>query len=102
DAAKVTPVSRMQLYELAYADACNASHSGYGTLEYALVGRNENTAIRFGPMKPELKPADLAFLSMLVLTSDVFDANDLGDENLAERIRAVDARRRAYTEVRDA
>jgi Family of unknown function (DUF5677) len=99
DAAKVTLVSRVQLYELAYADACNASHSGYGTLEYALVGRNEDTAIHFGPMTPELKPADIAFVSMLVLTGDVFDANDLADEKLAERVRAVDARRRAFSDI---
>ena len=97
DKAKLTPVSRLQLYERAYADACAASHSGYGTLEYALVGRNEDTAIHFGPMKPELKPADLAFLSMLLLTGDVFDANDLGDDKLANRVRAIDARRRAFT-----
>jgi len=51
------------------------------------------------PMTPELKAADIAFVSMLVLTGDVFDANDLADEKLAERVRAVDARRRAFSDI---
>ncbi|MFT3693974.1 MAG: DUF5677 domain-containing protein [Kofleriaceae bacterium] len=97
DNANVSPINRVQIYELAYADACNASHSCYGTLEYALVGRNDTTAIRFGPMVPELKPADLAFVSMLTLVGDVYDANELADEALEARVKSVDARRRAFS-----
>lgn len=98
DDAKVTPHKRMHMYRLSYADMCNASHSCYGSLEYTLIGRNETTAIHFGPGTPDIKPVDLAFAHMMVLTDDVVDVNALADDenNLAERLKAVDAARAAF------
>jgi hypothetical protein len=46
-----------------------------------LVGRGEDAAIRFGTMEPQIKPVDLTFLQILVLTADVIMINDLGEDS---------------------
>lgn len=89
-------ISRVQIYELAYADQCNASHSCYGTLEYALVGLDTDPHLRFGRMAPDVKPADLAYAAMIILIDDVIDANSL-DSELGERLEAINDRRRAHS-----
>lgn len=91
-------VDRLRTYELPYADMCNASHSCYGTLEYALVGLNSNPAIHFGRMAPDTKPIDLAFASMLMLTSSVIDACKL-DASLDAELEKLGERRRNYSQV---
>lgn len=98
DDAKVTPHRRMHMYKISYADMCNASHSCYGSLEYSLVGRNENTAIHFGPQTPDIKPVDLVFVHMLVLTDDIVEINALADDKnrLTERLKALDGKRLAF------
>ncbi len=88
-------ISRVQLYELPYADMCNASHSCYGTLEYALVGLNTDPHLHFGHMAPEAKSPDLAFAAMLILIDDVIDVNGL-DPKLGERLKALQDRRHAH------
>ena len=47
---------RDTLYELPYAEMCEASHSCYGTLEYALVGIDRSRSVPFGPMIPSTRP----------------------------------------------
>jgi len=91
-------VDRLRTYELPYADMCNASHSCYGTLEYALVGLNTNPEIHFGRMAPDTKPIDLAFASMLMLTSSVIEACKL-DDSLDAELEKLGERRRNYSEV---
>jgi hypothetical protein len=70
-------ISRVQLYELPYADQCNASHSCYGTLEYALVGLDTDPHLHFGRMAPDVKPVDLAYAAMIILIDDAIDVNGL-------------------------
>jgi hypothetical protein len=76
-------VGRLRTYELPYADMCNASHSCYGTLEYALVGLDAEPQIHFGPMEPDDKPIDLAFAAMFVLTAEVIHSVDLSPDQIA-------------------
>lgn len=87
---------RVQLYELPYSDMCNASHSCYGTLEYALVGPYSDPSLHFGPMAPDTKPADLALASMQTLIADVIDVNGL-EPTFGERLKAHGDRRREYS-----
>jgi hypothetical protein len=87
-------ISRVQTYELPYADQCNASHSCYRTLEYALVGLNTGPHLHFGPMAPDVKPTDLALAAMMILIDDVIDVNGL-DAALGERLKAIFDRRQA-------
>ena len=94
-AMPASSISRVQIYELPYADQCNASHSCYGTLEYALVGLDTDPHLHFGRMAPEVKPADLAYAAMIILIDDVIDVNDL-DATLGEQLKAINDRRRAY------
>ena len=88
-------ISRLQVYELPYADQCNASHSCYGTLEYALVGLDTDPQLHFGRMAPDVKPADLAYAAMIILIDDVIDLNGL-DAAHGERLKAIDDRRPAH------
>ena len=90
-------VDRLRVYELPYADMCNASHSGYGTLEYALVGLDSNPQIHFGPMAPDLKAVDLGFASMILLISQVIESCQLDTSFDSDVMRLHDTRRK-YTE----
>lgn len=85
---------RRRMYTLPYADMCDASHSCYGTLRYAFDGSGDDQELVFGRMQPDLKPADLAFRSMLILTNDVLTINDL-HASLVERFNVIAARRYA-------
>ncbi len=88
---------RKQAYSLPYADACSASHSGYGTLEYALAGLNtKNPSIRFTAPPPDEKPVDLAFSSMIMLIASVIDACKL-DQSLADGLTQLGDRRKTFT-----
>ena len=91
--ARAIEIDRLRTYQLPYADMCNASHSCYGSLEYALVGLN----IRWGRMEPDTKGPDLAFAAMTVLIADVIDACKL-DPELGARIKALHDKRKSYSE----
>jgi len=60
-----TRAQHVQLYELLYADMCGASHSGYTTLKYTLVGEPNAPTIHFGPIEPDSNPIMLAFTALL-------------------------------------
>lgn len=89
-------VDQLRTYELSYADMCNASHSCYGTLEYALVGHNTDAQIHFGPMAPDTKAPDLAFAAMSILTIDVIQACSL-DKALYDGVKQLHDKRRSYS-----
>lgn len=63
--------ARTTNYELLYADMCGATHSGYATLEYALVDLDDDPSVRFGPMEPDTKPVMLALGVMLLMMETV-------------------------------
>jgi hypothetical protein len=88
-------VDRLKTYELPYADMCNASHSCYGTLEYALAGLNDDPQIHFGRMEPDSKPPDLAFASMMMMIIDVIRECQLV-QSLDARARSLLDERRAF------
>jgi hypothetical protein len=83
---------RVHSYKLPYADQCNASHSCYGSLEYALVGLDAEPHLHFGRMAPDVRPADLAYAGMTLLVQDVIDVNGL-DASFGERLNALNGRR---------
>jgi hypothetical protein len=83
-------------YELPYADMCNASHSCYGTLEYALIGLDSEPKIHFGRMTPDPKAVDLAFAALLRLAADVIDACSL-PATLADEIKRLHDKRSAFS-----
>lgn len=88
-----------EVYRLAYVDACNASHSGYGTLEYAMARDDDGdtASVCFGRMPSQTKPVETAFGMMLVLVGWVFDANKLDEKSeVADQIRALNAAWTAY------
>jgi hypothetical protein len=82
----------VQLYDLVYVDMCAATHSGYGTLEYALVDLDTpNPSIRFGRMTPNMKPIDLTFAAMVLLMVNVVSSCSL-DKSLDSRTRTLHER----------
>lgn len=85
---RATDGNRVQLYELLYRDMCDASHSGYGTLEYALVDLEGDPAIRCGNMDPDEGPAVLAAGALLLMVSTVVDASQV-DARYGERSTAL-------------
>lgn len=89
-------VDALAVYELPYADMCNASHSCYGTLEYALVGLNEFPQIHFGPMKPDARAIDLTAAGMLMLINHTIDTCKL-PEKLAEKLNGIRDRLKALS-----
>lgn len=86
---------RTPLYRLAYADQCNASHSGPGTLQYALVKTDGGLQVRFGAMEPEAHPIMLAVAGLNVLISDTIakcglaPSLDQPTEDISTRLRAL-------------
>jgi hypothetical protein len=90
-------VGRLRTWELPYADMCEASHSCYGTLEYALVGLNSNPSIRWGRMEPDTKAPDLAFAAMTVLMADVIAACKLSS-TLDDGIKQLHDKRQSFKE----
>jgi hypothetical protein len=94
-----------EVYRISYVDACNASHSGYGTLEYAMARDDDGdiASVCFGRMPPQPKPVETAFGMLLVLIGVVFDANKLDEKSeVADQIRAVHAAWNAYVEKKAA
>lgn len=88
---RATDSNRLELYELSYAEQCNASHSGPGTLEYAQVDVDGERQIRFGRMEPDTHPILLAYTAMLVLLGDVVTACGL-DPKLGDRSTSLSNR----------
>jgi hypothetical protein len=86
---------RVVLYKLAYADQCNASHSGPGTLEYTLVRSDAGLAVRFGAAAPQAHPIMLAVAGLNVLISDAVEkcgldpALDAPTEEISKRLRGL-------------
>lgn len=77
----------VEMYKLLYADMCAASHSGYLTLKYTLVGDVNNPRIHFGHMAPEVKPIRLAFVAMVQLIKLVCEACEIdGFEDRYNRV----------------
>ena len=79
---------RSALYELAYCEQCNASHSGLGTLEYALVPDADGLGVYFGPQAPSARPIALAITALCWLLGDVADAAGLLD-TIGARVMAI-------------
>jgi hypothetical protein len=63
----------MMFYEMPYRDQCNASHSGPGTLEYALVEEEGERRAHFGPIVPEAHPVVVVTTGMIMLIGDIVD-----------------------------
>lgn len=61
-------VGRKMSYAVFYRDMCRASHSGYGTLSYAMPDREH---VGFGPAAPDMRPLVLAAASYFVLIGSV-------------------------------
>jgi len=89
-AAAIGEAQFIEIYDLVYADMCTASHSCYGTLEYALVGLDTNPSIRFGRMTPDAKPLDLTLAAMLLLMLNVVSGCEL-EKTLDQRAREFHA-----------
>jgi hypothetical protein len=77
---RATEAGREMLYELPYAEMCEASHSCYGTLEYALVGLDNEPKVHFGPRAPSTRPIVLTFSAMAFLIGSVIEACGLQDD----------------------
>lgn len=75
---------RVVLYEMPYKAQCNASHSGPGTLMYAVIIVDGEWQINLGPMTPDTHPMLCAFTAMMVLVEDVVKSCGL-DPGLAAR-----------------
>jgi Family of unknown function (DUF5677) len=98
DNAMPNKPSYVQIYELLYADQCNASHSCYGTLGYALLKLDdEDPQLHFGSMPPNVKPPTLAFATMMVLIDDVIEVNCL-DASFAESLKMIQSRQRSLAD----
>jgi hypothetical protein len=90
-AAAIDETQFIELYDLVYADMCTASHSCYGTLEYALIGLDTNPSIRFGRMTPDAKPLDLTLTAMMLLMLNIVSGCEL-EKALDQRAREFHAR----------
>lgn len=75
--ARAKEGDRVTMYKLLYRDMCDASHAGYGTLEYALVDLGDDPKIRYGNMEPDEGPAILAVGALLAIVATVVDASSL-------------------------
>lgn len=87
-----------QLYDLAYAEQCNASHSGPGTLAYTIVTVDGVSKLRFGKMPPDSRPLILAHLGMCELIGQVVRACGL-DKALGDRASALSKRVETLSEL---
>ncbi len=74
---RATDGDRVRMYKLLYRDMCDASHSGYGSLEYALVDLDGDPKIRYGNMEPDEGPAVLAAVAVLVIVGSIVDTMKL-------------------------
>jgi hypothetical protein len=87
---RATEAGREILYEVPYAEMCEASHSCYGTLEYALVGLEGEPLVHFGPRAPSARPITLTFTAMAFLIGSVIEACGLQDDaSLIDRWNAL-------------
>lgn len=82
---------RAALYRLSYSDQCNASHSGPGTLAYAMVANDQGFGAHFGPMQPSARPVMLALTGLLALMGEVVQRAGL-EPRFAEAVLALSAR----------
>ena len=86
---------RTALYRLAYADQCNASHSGPGTLAYTLQMEGMEQIVHFGRQPPEAHPVMLAVSGMLVLIGDAVKSCGLDESmgyesvDISDRLKAL-------------
>jgi hypothetical protein len=69
-------VGRNMSYAVVYADMCRASHSGYGTLTYAMP---DEETVHFGRGRPHVRPVALAIASYYALAGRVGYACALRD-----------------------
>lgn len=74
---RATDGDRVPMYKLLYRDMCDASHAGYGSLEYALVDLDGDPKIRYGNMEPDDGAAVLAAGALMALAATVVDALQL-------------------------
>ncbi len=81
---------REVLYNLSYADQCNATHSGVGTLLFTQVLVGDELLVNFGPVEPSTHPIALAVTALAVLIGDVTIGCGL-DESLGYRSVAIAA-----------
>jgi hypothetical protein len=82
--------ARESMYTLMYTEMCDASHSGYGTLEFALIDLDSDPKVHFGPMTPTARPITLAAATMMMMIGDVITACNLSQEALlVERVKAL-------------
>lgn len=87
-----------ELYELSFAEQCNASHSGPGTLAYTIVKVDGVSKVKFGNMPPDSHPMILAHTAMCELISQVAKACDL-DPSLGDRATVLSNRVRSLSEL---
>jgi len=90
---RAVEVGRESMYTLMYTEMCDASHSGYGTLEFALVDLDSDPKVHFGPMMPSGRPITLVAGAMMMMIGDVIIACNLEQEALlVERVKALAAK----------
>jgi len=86
-------VGRESMYTLMYTEMSDASHSGYGTLEFTLVDLDSDPKVHFGPMMPSARPITMAAGAMMMIIGDVITACNLEQEALlVERVTALAAK----------
>ncbi len=83
--ARASKVGRDNIYNLAYREACGASHSGMTTLRY-VVGEDNKLMVVPGPA--EERPIGLACMCMLLLATSALDV----DDDLHEQLRSLSKR----------
>lgn len=89
---RATEGKQLELYEMAYAEMCTASHSCYGTLEYTLVWDEDGSAaVRFGGHPPSAHPIWITSCGMLILLQSVIDACKL-DPGFTTRSQSFNTR----------
>lgn len=90
---RAVEAGRESMYTLMYTDMCDASHSGYGTLEYALIDLDGDPKVHFGHMTPTARPVTLAAVAMAMMIGDVITACKLEQAALLiERVKALAAK----------
>ena len=90
---RAVEAGRESMYTLMYTEMCDASHSGYGTLEFALIDLDSDPKVHFGQMTPTARPITLAVAAMAMMSGDVITACNLKQEAfLVERVKALAAK----------
>jgi Family of unknown function (DUF5677) len=90
---RAVETARESMYTLMYTEMCDASHSGYGTLEFALIDLDSDPKVHFGQMTPTARPITLAAAAMAMMVGDVITACNLEQEPLLiDRVKALAAK----------